>query len=440
MQEVVNRRAALISYSLLALPLAFAGLPLYLHAPDFYVIHMGLPLASMGAALLLLRLLDAFQDPLIGYLSDKFSGRREEIIGLGLLVLAIGFWMIFHPRGEWPLTWFTLSVFICTTGFSIVTINFHTLGGLWGCREEERIRVTSWREGFAIVGLLAAAVFPALLLHWVDALRAFHFLSLLFVASLAISSFVFFRWMKSTSFVQVKALSGFSAPVYLRSDSLWQRDFFGIYFLSSLASGIPAVLVMFFIRDRLVAPELIGAFLALYFLSGIISMPLWQRVADALGNQRAWAFSMGIASCVFIWAYFLKAGDTFPFFIVCALSGAAFGADLSLPPAILADHIAGAGKQASATSLFSRIAFFSKSAFAMATALSLPVLGYLGYQPGQVDDYAVTDYLSVAYALIPSLIKSITCLWLLGVKLNIESGEVNESNNCSINIGGADVS
>ena len=57
-----------LSHGLLALPLTFAGLPIYLHAPDFYAADLGIPLSTIGLVLLALRMVDAVQDPLIGAL------------------------------------------------------------------------------------------------------------------------------------------------------------------------------------------------------------------------------------------------------------------------------------------------------------------------------------------------------------------------------------
>ena len=66
----------LFGYSILAFPIAFAGIPIYIHAPDFYSATLGVSLATLGVTLLVLRIIDALQDPLIGYLSDKYSHKR----------------------------------------------------------------------------------------------------------------------------------------------------------------------------------------------------------------------------------------------------------------------------------------------------------------------------------------------------------------------------
>ena len=99
---------SLAAYGLMAFPLAFVGLPIYLHAPDFYAVNFGQSLTTLGAVLLALRLFDAVQDPVIGSLSDRFHTRRKEVLALGALLLGAGFWMLFNPHMQSPLTWFAV--------------------------------------------------------------------------------------------------------------------------------------------------------------------------------------------------------------------------------------------------------------------------------------------------------------------------------------------
>ena len=81
----------LLSYGALALPLAFVGTPLYIYAPDFYAKNYHVSLSSLGGALLLLRLIDAIQDPILGFLSDKHAKQRPHIICAAGFLLIISF-------------------------------------------------------------------------------------------------------------------------------------------------------------------------------------------------------------------------------------------------------------------------------------------------------------------------------------------------------------
>ena len=46
MPEIAPSRRDVAAYGVLALPLAFGGLPLYIQAPDFFATERGVPLAA----------------------------------------------------------------------------------------------------------------------------------------------------------------------------------------------------------------------------------------------------------------------------------------------------------------------------------------------------------------------------------------------------------
>ena len=422
-------RPDLFLYGSLALPLAFAGLPVYLHAPDFYATSYGVSLASLGAVLLGLRIVDAVQDPLIGAFSDAFAARRKMILLAGAFMLLAGFAGLFNPPAlpvGGHLAWFAVSVFICTTGFSILSINYQALGGIWPASSSDRTRITGTREALGLVGILMASVLPSVLRNTYDAAAAFQVVTLALAVLLIGGGWLFLRWFakghlacapSSTDKPQTgPASGGFSS--LLRGG--WARRFYGIYFISNFASAIPAVLVLFYIRDRLAAESWTGLFLLVYFLSGAASMPVWQMLGRRVGTARAWGISMIVAVVTFVWAFTLGAGDIVPFVIVCVLSGSALGADLALPPALLADRIERAGDQAIASRYFAGATFFAKASFALATGLSLPMLDALGYVPGQPAVAEVGLYLSGVYALAPCAIKIVAAVWLLN-SLNVVS-------------------
>ncbi|TYC55870.1 MFS transporter [Rhodobacterales bacterium] len=397
----------------MAFPLAFAGLPIYLHAPDFYASVMNQPVTAIGTVLLVLRLVDALQDPVIGKLSDRYHEARSAILFIGTILLGAGFWMLFNPLSGATLFWFAASVLICTTGFSIVSINFQALGGLWDVPPKARTAVTAGREGFGLVGLLVASVLPTVLAGWLGTAEAFHWLTLAYLPLLALGLFLLWRWLRTVP-LEVAPVGTISLSWRAILASRWRRLFFSILFLNGFASAIPAVLVLFFVRDRLGAENLTGLFLLIYFLAGALSMPLWSRLAGRYGKLRAWRLSMLVAILTFFWAVALGRGDATAFAFVCALSGLALGADLAIPPALLADHIDEDARQANASGLFAIMAFLSKSALALATGLTLPALGLAGYQPDGPMTRELDLALSLTYAGLPCVLKlaAFCAIWL----------------------------
>ena len=92
-------RQQLFLYSLLAIPLAFVELPLFVTLPKFYAAE-GLNLAVIGYVLLGVRSLDALKDPILGYAADYFyktPQSRFRMIGLFAPLLAIGFYLLWTP-------------------------------------------------------------------------------------------------------------------------------------------------------------------------------------------------------------------------------------------------------------------------------------------------------------------------------------------------------
>jgi Na+/melibiose symporter-like transporter len=180
---------------------------------------------------------------------------------------------------------------------------------------------------------------------------------------------------------------------------------FSVYGLSVLASSIPAVLVIFFIRDRLNAESYTGLFLLLYFLSGALAMPLWKKLSAAYGKHRAWLMSILLAVISFVWAFFLGEGDIWQYAVICVASGMALGGDLALPPAILAEQIHAQQSDATAATQFSVIALLAKAGLALGSAITLPLLDAMGFIPASPNSASALASLSMAYALIPCVIK-----------------------------------
>ncbi|MEO1556871.1 MAG: MFS transporter, partial [Pseudomonadota bacterium] len=99
----------LSAYAVFAALLASAGLPIYIHAPKYYVDEYGVSLAALGAVLFGLRLLDVVQDPLFGRLSEALRSRRGLGVLIGCSVMALSMLGLFAvPPLLPPLIWFAL--------------------------------------------------------------------------------------------------------------------------------------------------------------------------------------------------------------------------------------------------------------------------------------------------------------------------------------------
>ncbi len=396
-------RPQLAAYSLLALPLAFAALPLYVLLPNLYAREFGMPLATLGAVLLAARALDALTDPLLGRLADRLgsSPARWSLTAgaLSAVALALGMAALWFPLPRMPAAlaaWAFIGLVLTSAAWSQLGISHQAWGARLGSNDLQRGRIMAWRESAGLAGVVLASLLP--LLAGLPVTLAM-FTSLLLLGWLAWA-----RAPRPTPSVR---------PGDSPKGALWQpwrvpafRRLLLVFVLSGIASAIPATLVLFFVQDALqVRPAQEPWFLATYFLSAALSMPLWLRAVARFGLAPSWLAGMLLAVAAFAWTALLGVGDSIPFLVVCALSGAALGSDLALPSALLAGVAAGQGDGARHEgAYFGWWNLAAKLNLALAAGLVLPLLTALGYTPGARGPAALHT-LTFAYAVLPCLLK-----------------------------------
>lgn len=396
--------SARLAYGAFAIPLAMGALPLYVHLPRFYGETFGIDLAVLGMLLLALRAADAVLDPLLGALSDR-ARSRKRLIAWSAPALAFGMIALFSPqvRGEGALlAWLAGALALVYLAYSLATINHNAWGAELSDDTDERTRVTAVREGLALAGVVAASVLPGVLGGIggeAAGLPRFAWLYAVVVAACLAAALAAPAAARSAA-----APRPVSAGLAEAMRDAQFRRLLVVFALNGVAAAIPATLVLFYVADVLQAEGRQGWLLALYFVAGAACLPLWTALSRRAGKAAAWAASMVVAIVAFVWAALLGPGDVVPFAIVCTLSGAALGADLALPPSILADVIGRRGTARPAGAYFGVWTLATKLNLALAAGIALPLLGVLGYAPGSRDGEA-TFALAVVYAAVPCLLK-----------------------------------
>jgi len=381
----------------------------------------------------LLRFVDAIQDPIIGRLSDLYAKHRLFLMISSGLMLALAFAALFHPpqNHHMSLIWFTIAMLLATTSYSVLSVNLNSIGGLWSEDYHTKTRIAGVREALGLLGLLIAAALPNLLQSIYSKQTAFTYVSLSLAVLLSLALLLFVPWYKrnATRFNGSESRQPSQGFLSLcKKMPPANRRFFAIYGISMLASSIPAVLILFFVRDRLGAENWSGAFLVIYFISGAAAMPLWQRISQRFGKGKAWLGAMILALISFIWAFFLGEGDLLAFGIICLVSGMAFGAELALPPSILADFIQQQKQQANASLQYSFLTFLLKTAAALASLTVFVLLDIAQLRPGEQNNEQTLFYLSLSYALIPCVIKfAAACLLYMSLNTYFQ-GEYHHEN------------
>jgi glycoside/pentoside/hexuronide:cation symporter, GPH family len=413
------RRAILLAYASPALVVALPTIPVYLHLPTLYGVEMGLGLAATGAFLLLARLFDTVTDPLIGYVSDRFplrGLRRKPWILMGAGLAGWGLVRLLGPppdaNGVYLLTW----SLVLYAGWTMVTVPYMAWGAELHPDYNERARITGWREGLALLGMLGASGLAAYVTETADAAAAPRTvawtavgLGLIFIPILL--WFVPERTSASTvenplRLKKLKSLLG--NALFLRLLSAW--------FVNGLANGIPAALFFLYLEHGLGVAEVVRPrFILVYFVAAIAAIPLWLRLSRNTSKHRTWCWAMILACAAFAIVPTLPAGAEAAFMLICILTGAALGADLVLPPAIQADVADydrwrfGADRTGVQFALWGMA---TKLALAAAVGLALPGVAWMGFDP-ELPSEAGRSALIVIYAGIPVVIKlmAIVAIW-----------------------------
>lgn len=393
------KQSALAAYGVLGLPLAMAMLPIYVLVPNFYAADLGLGLALTGSVLFLARLLDTVQDPWLGRLIDRRSPRGwTRLLASSALLLSLAMAALLVPPALDSLAlavWLGASLALAYTLHSLLNITYLAWGARLSDQLDVRTRVAAWREGAGLLGVVLASVLPSALATRYGMAAALSVFAATFAVLLCAAMVILLCVAPQPRRSAQRVPASWRQP--LRNGAF--RRLAGIFFINAVAVAIPATLALFFIADRLQLAQLTGLFLALYFLSGAAGLPLWTRLADRLGKRRSWRIGMLSACAAFVWALLLDPGSAWAYAAVCVLSGLALGADLALPPALLADIIPAAERDATA-GYFGLWSLLAKLALAIA-GLALPLLALTGYQPGTPAGWN----LALIYAGLPCLLK-----------------------------------
>lgn len=397
------------AFSLFAAVLSGAGLPIYIYAPKYYADTYGVSLTALGAVLFGLRLFDVVQDPVLGWISERLTRFKKLAITLTAVVLAlamIGLFAVAPPIA--PIWWFGLTITGLFTAFSFLTINFYAQGiSKAGNADGGHVRLAAWRESGALLGVCIAAVIPTVLIGVVASPFAVFAIGFAVVTLIA----AYFMWPEWKG----RAAQEPSQIRDILADPIARR-LLVLALVNATPLAVSSTLFLFYVESRLGAPGWEGALLVLFFLAAALSSPAWSALARRFGEKRVLLAAITLAIASFGYTLTLSMGDVIPFAIICVLSGATIGADLTLMPAMFAKRMAAISPTGGQG--FGLWSLVNKFTLAFAAVVLLPLLERSGFTAGATDlpDTALTT-LTVLYALVPSLLKLLAIGLLIATKL-----------------------
>lgn len=328
-----------------------------------------IPIGLLGVLVGMGRFIEAFDDPLIGYLSDRTKskwGRRFPYIFLGAPLVALSFFLLWTPPQTSPASpaggpttlnavYFFLMLQFFFLSYTIVSAPYEGILPEIAKTSADRVSTSAWRVLFGVIGAAIGLVGSSLII------QQFGFPAMgaiLGIIGLLAFWIAIFGIRKRLSTYEVQSLRprrsiAMSLPIALTA-TLKNSQFliFSLAFiLFSLGLNLLTALMPFYVKIILGLNEgMVAIFSGLVLISMLISLPLHSWLALRWGKK--WAYSRSMFVLAFLFPFLALVGlmPTTPFGFVqgepiiqtltlVALIGIALAGQFIFPNAILADVI-----------------------------------------------------------------------------------------------------
>jgi len=357
--------------------------------------------AVAGIAIFIGKTWDWFNDPLIGYISDRTRtrwGRRRPFLLFGAIPFALAFvmmWYIPPFASTAALTiYYAVAYVVFDAAATFVYMPYFALTPELTDDYDERTALTSYRMFFSIFGSLLSFTLPLMIVGTFTPENAARvvLMAVIFGALSALP-----LWLVFFNTEERKEYAEQEKPKIIPSlrAAFSNRPFvFGaiIYLLTWICMDVIQAILLFFIKYVLQMEGQSDLLMALIFVTGIIALPLWEYASRKLGKRKAYAFGVAFMAAVLL--ALISMGPASPaavIFALCVMAGIGVSAAHVLPWAILPDAIEWdeyqTGKRHEGV-FYSLITLMKKVASSIAIPLTAIMLDVTNYVPNSAEQPA----------------------------------------------------
>jgi glycoside/pentoside/hexuronide:cation symporter, GPH family len=363
------------------------------------------PVGLIGIALGIGKFVEVFDDPVIGWWSDRTRsrwGRRIPFLLFGTPVLALGFWLIWNPPVEGEsvvnLIFFFVVIEVFFLARTVVEAPYDALQAEIARTSPERVSLGAWKVFFAILGVVVGLVLSPQLIG------AFGFsgmgLILALAAGAALYVTLFGLWSRGT--LRTQDVPPERPPLFGSvSGALRHRPFLalaGSFMFFNLGYQLLIMLLPFYLTVSLGGSRDDVT----WFTGGVTLFVLLALPTMTYGARRFTKRALYAGSMLALGAYliFLALGAFQPLFpgislfgqalALVSLSGLGFSALFVFPGAMVADVIdddarrTGQGRAAIFYGMFKTLEKVAQAASAIVFGLVLQVFGSTVERPSGI--------------------------------------------------------
>lgn len=359
---------------------------------------VGIGAGMAGTVVLVGKIWDGINDPLVGTLSDRLNtrwGRRRPFLLFGAIPFGLTFFFMFLVppiKSDIGLAvYYSIIYLVFDTLYTLVNVPYSALTPELTDDYDERSNIAGWRMGISIFAALVTAGSFKLLAEnvfgvWFEDIRAgYALVAAIWAVTLAIPLLVLFKHIEEPDY-EPSTRPDTIHPVKTFKQVFSNRPFrlaATIYLLSFATVDVILVVFVRFLIDYVrVVPGFDNLTLALVLGIAFVTMPGVVKLMRRYGKRQTYIGSMSMMAVVMLIISQVPPGGQNWILIAAVFAGLGFGAANAVPWAIVADVVEedelNTGKRREGL-YFGYLVFFRKLASAVAIFAVGQVLEATGY-------------------------------------------------------------
>ena len=398
-------------------------LPLVLFIPSYYADDLALPLAGVGTAIAISRLIDVVTDPIMGILSDRWHtrwGRRKPWLAVGTPLLILSTWMVFVPSGKVSVTYLFIWTTLLFTSFDIFDLPYKAWGAELSTNYKERSRVAAWREAFGASGHIIFLLILMVMGWFGHQNNSEQLLVIALIVCLCLPVFVILAVAKvperPPETLEGERHFGWAGLKLVLHNRAFIRTLIALV-LFGTGLMIQATLHKMVLKHVVGRPELFSAMILAETCVSLLALPAWVWLSDRVGKHRAltlagawvglWGLTLPLASHGDIELYI-----TLIIFRGCSLAGIIFLSN-SIAADVIDHDTVESGHQRTGF-YYSLWGMAIKLAIALGVFLGTNLPAHFGFDPAAASHSEAVEYaLMRIYGWLPCvlMLSAFPVLW-----------------------------
>ncbi|REL35684.1 glycoside-pentoside-hexuronide (GPH):cation symporter [Thalassotalea euphylliae] len=381
----------------------------------YYTDVVGLSPAVVGTMFLVVRVVDAITDPLMGTLADrthtKWGHFRPYLLWLALPFAIISVLAFTTPdlQGTSKLVYAFTTYTLLMIAYTAINIPYCALGGVLTADAKERVTVQSYRFVFGMLGgvIVAGCTMPLVeFFGQGDNAKGYQYT----MAAMSTMGLIMFLLCFIGTKERIEQPKEQEVSLLKSARSLWQNDQWRILCLAALflltGQVLRFTLAVYYVKYYLGREDLITSFMTLGVVASMVGCALAQPLAKRVCKIKAYISLQFIAATICLLSFFIGADQLVLAFVAFILWK--FFLDMATPLlwAKMADTIDYGHEKTGIriTGLvYSGVIFFIKMGVALGGAIAGWLLAYYQYQPDFGQTEATQQGILLSFTVLPAL-------------------------------------